>query len=949
MDRKSIEAVLIGTMLAVTQLVDASVFLIDSFTVTKNGGIFFEDSFSDGSPPRNQNLEDPAPVDVNPTSRAYKTFPNELIGPETGGSLRIDTFAGKPLDADPVSQGAVEVVLCSLNTAKQDKHSALWKDDLIEITGRFDLSSPRLVKERFGIAVTDWTTDEQGQFVGNEAVELIVRLEPVGIRIKLRQANFELKRYDALQVWDPSLVPNIESYEQIELTLFNTADDLAGFFARISVIDSDAVLETFTSQSNAAARMFQFSDWLRPRFYALRKQQVCHYDSIPATASPARFTDHGDGTVTDGVTGLHWKRCEEGRIWDGVTCTGDGSFHTWEDALQLAGTSDYAEESDWRLPNIKELATTVEAACYSPAVHLGVFPGVHSNAAYWTSTPDFAVSEPSLMRNAFAIDFERGSELSAGRVDAPLAGVRLVRAGNTTSAEPRPYNDTGFDWWVDGERNGLAEPQTAFPGQDADSGRDALVDDDGDGHAGFVFTKLDSDGMPLPRDAAIWACVRDDVTGLVWERKGDDGGLRDGHWSYTWFNPDPRTNGGEAGRADEGDPGGTSGAVCYETGRCDTEKFIEDANVAGLCGADDWRLPWREELRSLIDYSRREPSIDTNYFPLGSSELDYWSAATYPDPNGPYSAWVVSFSDGRSYPALKDVRHGVRLVRNAAPSAWILGAPAFAGPGASYVADGGASRTFGRPISTYSWQLSGPCCADDHTDDVTLAISIDPDAPVEYPSTPCSLELSVIDGDGLTGIHRFDTIVLPRQYEDAMQEAYIAYYGRPADSAGLHYWGARLHQENGNLDALIGAYGTSDEYTSRFGGLDDETLIDTLYMNLFGRSADSAGRQWYIEERLIPYCQEWTDGHGGDPTGATEYALSRIALDILYGAQNQDRIIIDQKLEVARYFTEQVVRWGVTYDSPDIPVAASILQLVTADPQSVDQAREEVDAVIGTL
>jgi S-layer protein len=198
-------------------------------------------------------------------------------------------------------------------------------------------------------------------------------------------------------------------------------------------------------------------------------------------------------------------------------------------------------------------------------------------------------------------------------------------------------------------------------------------------------------------------------------------------------------------------------------------------------------------------------------------------------------------------------------------------------------------------------------------------------------------------------MRRFNTIVLPSQYERAMQEAYIAYYGRPADTTGLHYWGARLDQENGNLDALIGAYGTSDEYTSRFGGLDDATLIDTLYTNLFGRSADLVGRQWYIEERLVPYRQQWSDDHGGDATGATEYALSRIALDILYGAQNEDRVIMDHKLEVAQYFTEEIVRWGVSYDESDIPVAVDILRLVTADPQSVGQAKQAVDAVIDTL
>lgn len=948
MDKRLTKAVLIGMLLAATQLVDASVFFIDSFTVTKNGNTFFEDSFSDGSPPKHRSLENPAPVDINPTNRAYGTHPEELAGPEIGGLLQIDTFAGVPLDADPVSRGAEEIVLCIVLSAVENSNAALWKDDLIRVTGRFALSPPQLLGERFGIALTDWYTDSQSQFFGNEAVELIVRLEPVGVRIKLRQANFEAHRYDAIQTWDPSLVPDIESYERIELTLFNTANDPGGFFAQVRLIDADAVLEPVTVQSNAAGRMFQFSDWLRPRFYALRNQQVCHYGSLPATTPPSRFTDQGDGTGTDIVTGLQWKRCEEGRVWDGVACTGSATLHTWQGALQLADTADFAGKSDWRLPNVKELASIIEGACYSPAIALGVFPGVDSNAVFWTSTPDSSVGEPMFPLGAIAIDFEHGTEMGMAR-DGSFARVRLVRAGSTAGAPLWPFNDTGLDWWGDQDNNGLANPQPDFPGQDADWGRDAVTDDDADGHAGFSFTKLDSNGMPLPKDAATWSCVRDDVSGLVWEHKSNDGGLSDGHWTYTWFNPDPQGNGGEAGQPDDGGPGNGSGATCYLSGRCDTEKFRADVNSVELCGADNWRLPLREELRSLVDYSRRDPAIDTDYFPLDSGTLAYWSAATYPSQHGPYSAWLVRFSNGSSHPELKGVPHGVRLVHNAAPEAWIRGTPAFAEPGASYTADAGASNAYGRPISSYSWQISGPCHADGPLDGVTLTVSINLDAPVGYPSTPCGLELSATDGDGLTGMRRFNTIVLPSQYERAMQEAYIAYYGRPADTTGLHYWGARLDQENGNLDALIGAYGTSDEYTSRFGGLDDATLIDTLYTNLFGRSADLVGRQWYIEERLVPYRQQWSDDHGGDATGATEYALSRIALDILYGAQNEDRVIMDHKLEVAQYFTEEIVRWGVSYDESDIPVAVDILRLVTADPQSVGQAKQAVDAVIDTL
>ena len=112
--------------------------------------------------------------------------------------------------------------------------------------------------------------------------------------------------------------------------------------------------------------------------------QTC-YDSIPATAPASRFTDNGDGTVTDGATRLQWQRCSEGQAWSGGTCAGTATAHTWQAALQLAAAASYAGQSDWRLPNTKELASIVEQACYDPAIDLAVFPGTHSS--FWSSSP----------------------------------------------------------------------------------------------------------------------------------------------------------------------------------------------------------------------------------------------------------------------------------------------------------------------------------------------------------------------------------------------------------------------------------------------------------------------------------------------------------------------------------------------------------------------------------
>jgi hypothetical protein len=170
---------------------------------------------------------------------------------------------------------------------------------------------------------------------------------------------------------------------------------------------------------------------------------------------------------------------------------------------------------------------------------------------------------------------------------------------------------------------------------------------------GFSFTKLDANGNDLPASATDWSCVRDNVTGLIWEVKTDDGGLRDQNWTYTWYNPDPTTNGG--------DPGVQDGGAC-EGSTCDTLGYAAAVNAQGLCGASDWRLPETEELRSIVSYDRYGPAIDTNYFPDTRSTW-FWSAS--PDVGSSGDAWTVGFNEGRNGNLDKgyDYDAAVRLVR----------------------------------------------------------------------------------------------------------------------------------------------------------------------------------------------------------------------------------------------------------------------------------------------
>lgn len=214
-------------------------------------------------------------------------------------------------------------------------------------------------------------------------------------------------------------------------------------------------------------------------------------------------------------------------------------------------------------------------------------------------------------------------------------------------------NDTGIDWCADEDTNVLPCPVGGYPDQDAQYGRDLTHDDDSDGHAGFSFTKLDANGDDLPAGATSWSCVRDNVTGLVWEFKTDDGGLRDKDWTYSWYNPDGGTNGGSTGKRD--------GGVCGGGIDCDTHAFVAAVNAEGLCGRNDWRLPDRFELESITSNDRTGPAIDTGYFPYTRPSSFFWSSS--PTAYGSGSAWTVHIVYGSVNGYGKSAGLYVRLVR----------------------------------------------------------------------------------------------------------------------------------------------------------------------------------------------------------------------------------------------------------------------------------------------
>lgn len=214
---------------------------------------------------------------------------------------------------------------------------------------------------------------------------------------------------------------------------------------------------------------------------------------------------------------------------------------------------------------------------------------------------------------------------------ALAVGVSSLLFSPVAAAQTQPLNDTGVTTCY--SPNSLCDP-ALHKKQDAMVGRDAASRVAGSGVTtntgkGFSFTKIARNGTPLPDNAVLgdnptdWACTKDNVTGLTWEIKRDSPtASRYMNATYSWYDPNPATNGGR--------PGVENGGVCPVAGRCDIVKYIEDVRATGICGkTSQWRLPSVRELQNLFDFGTTRPQTFDLFFP----NLPSVGVRSYVDPN----------------------------------------------------------------------------------------------------------------------------------------------------------------------------------------------------------------------------------------------------------------------------------------------------------------------------
>jgi hypothetical protein len=137
--------------------------------------------------------------------------------------------------------------------------------------------------------------------------------------------------------------------------------------------------------------------------------------------------------------------------------------------------------------------------------------------------------------------------------------------------------------------------------------------------------------------------VTDNLSGLVWEKKDDLGGIQDKDNIYTW----------------------STGSPYVEDGTAFTT-FLAGLNAGGgFAGANGWRLPTWIELAGIRDLDSKaltcvgDPCIRVEFGP--TAPFVHWSSTPLADP--PFFAWLVGFIGGSVIEGSKGGAAYVRAVR----------------------------------------------------------------------------------------------------------------------------------------------------------------------------------------------------------------------------------------------------------------------------------------------
>jgi hypothetical protein len=148
---------------------------------------------------------------------------------------------------------------------------------------------------------------------------------------------------------------------------------------------------------------------------------------------------------------------------------------------------------------------------------------------------------------------------------------------------------------------------------------------------------------------------------------------------------------------------------------------------------------------------------------------------------------------------------------------------------------------------------------------------------------------------------------------------YVAYFNRAPDASGLIYW----TQNSGlnSLDEIAHSFADQEETHNKYPDtLTDAEFVNTIYNNLFGRDAEKAGLDYWVEQLK--------KGNVDRP-----HMIEAVTYGAQDGDEGNDKTILENKTKVALYYAVEKALEGAEFD----------LSKVTDDEQSVTDAEAEID------
>ncbi|MDH5716281.1 MAG: DUF1566 domain-containing protein [Spirochaetia bacterium] len=111
----------------------------------------------------------------------------------------------------------------------------------------------------------------------------------------------------------------------------------------------------------------------------------CVSQSLPARQD---YQENGDGTISDYASGIIFMKCPAGTIVDYNTtnyCNGEKTLSTWVEALSFCENLNYAGNTNWRLPSIRELSSMIDFSSEAvTSLSKLMFPA--AAGSFWSST-----------------------------------------------------------------------------------------------------------------------------------------------------------------------------------------------------------------------------------------------------------------------------------------------------------------------------------------------------------------------------------------------------------------------------------------------------------------------------------------------------------------------------------------------------------------------------------